>query len=292
MNTHPALKVIIPLVLVLAGFAAAMGLFYETPGTPYAFVSVQGEQVTIRGHGLYTYDTISSAAQMQANDLVALVLGTPLLILAALTSFRASPGSAARLRGQLLLSGTLGFFFYTYMSMAMNTAFNFLFPVYVILFALTLYGLILSMISFDLKALPQRFSERLPRRAIAGLLIAAAAFLVIAWGGRISTPLLQGTPPALENGTTMVIQAMDLALVAPLAVLSAVLLLRRSAWGYLLASVAVLKFVTMGIAVSTMGINMALQGVPDSLALVGIFIVITLVNLVLAGLLMKNIRQA
>jgi hypothetical protein len=71
-----------------------------------------------------------------------------------------------------------------------------------------------------------------------------------------------------------------------------VLLLRRSAWGYLLASVAVLKSLTMALAVSTMGINMILAGVPDSLAIVVPFLVLTLLNLIMAVLLLRNIDSA
>src|SRR5438045_9389824 len=56
-------------------------------------------------------------------------------------------------------------------------------------------------------------------------------------------------PAALEN-TARVIQAMDLVLIAPLAVVGGFLLLRRQPWGYLLASVAVLKRLTMSLAVS------------------------------------------
>jgi hypothetical protein len=56
----------------------------------------------------------------------------------------------------------------------------------------------------------------------------------------------------------------------------------------LLASVAVLKGLTMALAVSTMGINMALQGVPDSIAILVPFLILTLLNLFVAGLLLKN----
>ena len=81
----------------------------------------------------------------------------------------------------------------------------------------------------------------------------------------------------------------DLLLIAPLAILAGILLLRRSPWGYLLASVAVLKGLTMALAVSAMGINMALQGVPDSTTILVPFLFLTLLNLVMAGLLLKNI---
>lgn len=283
MKYQSVLKWIIPLIGILALFAVVMGLFYQTPGQPFSYTNHRGETNMINGHGLYYYDTVSSAAQMQANDLIALVVGLPLLVISTLLAFRGS------LRGRLLLTGTLGFFLYTYLSMSMLTSYNALFLVYVALFTLGLYAFILCMLSFNLSDLPRHFSARLPRRAIAVVLFAVGGFLFLAWMGKIVPPLLQNGTPPLENTTTLVIQALDLALIAPLAVLSGVLLLKRSAWGYLLASVTVLKGLTMALAVSTMAINMALQGVPESLAIMIPFLVLTALNLIVAMLLLKNI---
>lgn len=285
MKYQSGLRWLIPVIGILALFAAGMGLFYQTPGAPYAYTNHRGESVMINGHGLYFYDTVSTAAQMQGNDFIALFVGVPLLAISAWLALRGS------LRGRLLLTGTLGFFLYTYMSMSMLTAFNVLFLVYVILFSASLLAFILSMLSFDLDTLPQHFSPRLPRGPMAGLLFAIAGFLLIAWLGRVTMPFIQKTIPALENTTTLVIQAMDLGLIVPLALLSGALLLRRSPWGYLLASVTFMKGLTMGLGVSAMGINMVLVGTPDSWAILIPFLVITLVNLVMAGVLLKNIRQ-
>jgi hypothetical protein len=262
-----------------------MGLFYQAPGEPYSYTNHRGETVTINGQGLYYYDTVSMAAQQQGNDLVTLAVGLPLLLASTWLAFNGS------MRGRLLLTGTLGFFLYTYMSMAMLTSFNPLFLVYVALFSLSLIAFVLSMMSFDLSSLADHFSEDLPRRWIGGLLLFVAAFLTLAWLGRIIPPFIRGQTPALENTTTLVIQAMDLGLVVPLAMLAALFLLRRSAWGYLLASVAVLKFVTMGLAVSTMSVVMAVRGVPEQLGVMVPFLIITVVNLVLAVLLLRSVKQ-
>jgi hypothetical protein len=213
------------------------------------------------------------------------VLGLPLLAVSSGLALRGS------LRGRLLLAGTLGFFLYTYMSMTFNTAFNPLFLLYVILFSLSLYDFILVMLTFDLAALPAQFSPRLPRGWIAGTLFGVGAFLTLAWLGRIGQALaLNQAPAGMDNYTTLVIQGMDLGLIVPLSVLSGVLLLRRSAWGYLLASVAVMKFITMGAAVSAMGINMARTGAAISIVELGIFPLLTVINLGVAVLLLKNIQ--
>ena len=292
MKYRSALQWLIPLIGILALFSAAMGVFYETSGQPYPLTSFRGEQVMINGHGLYFYDTVSSAAQMQGNDLITLIVGLPLLVISSWLAGVYSTQQDGSLRGRLLLTGTIGFILYTYMSMSMLTAYNMLFLVYVALFGMSLYAFILCMLSFDLEDLPRHFSEKLPRGWIAGVLFAVGGFLSLAWIGRVIPELLHPEmPAALENTTTRVIQAMDLTLIAPLAILSGLLLLRRNAWGYLLASVAVLKGLTMALAVSTMAITMALRGVSDSLGIMIPFLILTVLNLVSAVLLIVNIKE-
>lgn len=283
-QTH--LRWMIPAIMLLAAFAAAAGLFWPGGGEPYALVSDRGEAVLIHARGLYAWDTVSSAAQMQANDLVTLLLALPLLGLATPLAIRGS------LRAHLLLAGTLGYVLYTYLSMAMLTAFNQLFVVYVALFSLSLFALVLCLLGIDVAGLPSRFSAGLPRRAIAALLGGTGLFLSVAWLGRIAAPWLNGTPPALEHTTTMVIQALDLGLVMPVVFLGAWLLWQRRAWGYLLASVAVMKMLTMGTAVSLMSINMALNGVAESPVIAGIFMTLTAINVVLAVWLLRCVDPA
>jgi hypothetical protein len=175
--------------------------------------------------------------------------------------------------------------------MSFGAAYNELFLIYVALFSLSLFAFILSMMSFDLEALPRHFSEKFPWRGIAGLLFFAAAFLALAWLGRIIPTISADQIPALENTTTMFIQVMDLGLIVPLCVLGGILLLRRSPWGYLLASVGLMKFLTMGTAVSLMALNIARVGVPISIIELVVFPSIALANLVMVILLLKNIQD-
>jgi hypothetical protein len=281
---NSALKWLVPLIFILTLVAVVSGI-WPAEGKPYPLTNFRGEQVNINASGLYYWDTLSSAAQSQANDLVTLVLGLPLLAISFWLALRGS------LRGRLILTGTLGFILYTYITMCFGAAYNRLFLIYVALFSLSLYAFILSMMSFNMKTLPAYFSEKLPRRWIAGLLFFAAAFLAFAWLGRIAATFAPGAIPALENTTSMFIQAMDLALIVPLCMLAGVLLLRRSPWGFLLASVGMMKFLTMGTAVSTMGLNMMRVGVPINYAELVIFPIITLVNIIMVVILLKNVDE-
>lgn len=284
MNYTSTLKWLIPLIFILTLVAVLAGLWPDE-GTPYPLTTFRGEKVTINARGLYYWDTVSSVAQMQANDLVTLVLGLPLLVTSFWLTLRGS------LRGRLLLAGTLGFVLYTYITMVFGAQYNALFLVYVALFSLSLFAFVLVMMTFDLGSLPAHFSEKLPRGWIAGLLFFAAAFLSLAWLGRVAATFVPGVAPALENITSMFIQAMDLGIIVPVCLLGGILLLRRKPWGYLLASVGLTKFLTLGVAVSLMGLNMARVGVPVSPVELFIFPAMTLAGVVMFGLLLRNIRE-
>lgn len=284
MNNNSPLQWLVPAIILLTLLATLAGLL-PGEGQPFAITNFRGEVVTINARGLYYWDTVSSAAQMQANDLVTLALGLPLLAISFWLTLRGS------LRGRLLMTGTLGFILYTYITMCFGAAYNKFFLVYVALSSLSLFAFILSMMSFDLKTLPTHFSETLPRGWIAGLLFFAAAFLSLAWLGRIAATFAPNAIPALENTTSMFIQAMDLGLIVPLCVMSGILLLRRRAWGYLLASIGLMKFLTMGVAVSVMSLNMLRVGVPISMVEVTVFPIIAIANMVMVALLLRNIKE-
>ncbi len=117
------------------------------------------------------------------------------------------------------------------------------------------------------------------------------AFLTFLWLGTILPPILQNQKAALDNTTTLVIQAMDLVFIVPLAILAGILLLRRSAWGYLLTSVFVIKVTVLGLAVAAMGINQTLTGTADGLPMVVAFLVITGLNLGATVVLLRNITE-
>jgi hypothetical protein len=52
-----------------------------------------------------------------------------------------------------------------------------------------------------------------------------------------------------------------------------------------------MKGITMGLAVSSMAINMARLGVPEELGIMIPFLVITALNLITGALLLKNVQS-
>jgi hypothetical protein len=131
---------------------------------------------------------------------------------------------------------------------------------------MSLYAFILSMLSFDLADLPAPFLTESPRKTMAGLMFLVGAFLTLAWLGRILPPLLQNSTPALENTTTLVIQANGSCFDCSFGCSFRDSASQTQRLGILLGSVFILKSITMGLGVSAMGINMALKGVQTVLA--------------------------
>ncbi len=274
------------LIIPLALLAAGAGVFWQGTGEPYQFETLRGETVMIRGHGLYRYDTVNSSSQELGQDIVTLLIGTPLLIAGIVLSRKGT------LRGQLLLTGVLGYFLYTYTSMCFLTAFNPFFLVYVALFSLSLFGFILSMKNLDVDEVASHIQDGFPRRAIAIYFIIVAVFLSLAWLGLVVSPSLTWTPPnGLESAITMVIQALDLGIIVPTAFITASLLIKKQAWGYALSSVMLLKILTMGAALISMIIVQFLAGVMIDPIVSIIFILISISGIIFGIIALRNIRD-
>jgi hypothetical protein len=212
------------LIAVLALVAAGAGLFWPSAGAPYPFTTLHGETVQIYGQGLYADDAVMKSGATRGTDAVTLLLAVPLLVVALLRYRRGS------VRGALLLAGALTFFLYVYATNAVSVAFNPLFLLYVALFSLSFFAWYLMMAA--IQPLAAVFPAAMPYRGIAVFLFVCGLLTSFVWLEPIVTALLQGTPPALlGHATTMVTEAIDLALVVPGCFVAGVLLFRRDPRG-------------------------------------------------------------
>jgi hypothetical protein len=286
-SSQRAVPILAGLIAVVSLVAAGLGVLQGWAGEPWEFDTVFGETVAIQGEGLYRNDTVSLAAQAVGQDLVTLAVGIPLLIFAA-AQFR-----KGKLQGALLLAGILGYFVYTYASYAFLIAFNPLFLAYVALLGLSSFALVLTLQSVDVSDLPDRFSDAAPRRTICVALAVMGVLLLVMWLGRIVPAVVSDNPPeGIESYSTLVIQALDLAFVVPLAFLAAVLLWRRRPWGYLLASIVLIKVAALALAVTAMAMAQMLAGVSVALGEVAVFPVLALVFAGLTAALLRSTTDA
>jgi hypothetical protein len=218
------------LIAVLALVAAGAGLFWQDGDSPSSFTTARGETVTLHKRGLYRYDLLFTAAGYKGQDATTLFLGIPLLAVATGLYWRGS------LRGGLLLTGVLAWFLYAYLSMAFGAAYNSLFLVYVALFSASFFAFVLLMTTINLEKLSSQVFARLPRLGPAIFLFASGLVTLLVWLGPLVGGMLEGRPPdLLGHYTTMVTDAIDLAVITPTTIVAGALILQRKPAGYLIA---------------------------------------------------------
>lgn len=213
-------------ILALAAAAAGLGLLVPTIYRETAWVVPQN-----RGQDLVT--------------LLALAALVPALI-------AAQRGSA---RGTLIWLGLLGYLAYTYTGAAFAYGFNILFPVYVALFSLTGAALIAGLSGIDPVPLRAAFDQRVPRRGVIVFLVMMAAILCLLWASQIIPFYTRGELPNMivqAKTPTVFVYVIDLGVVVPLALLSAIWLRQDRPWGYVLAGFVLVKAATMGLALLSM----------------------------------------
>ena len=285
MKNQKAIIGLIIVIIIFSAISSGVGILTNEPGDLTHATTVHGDVIELYGKGIYKLDSVSVAAQGIANDMMVLAMGIPLL---AASCYLSAKGS---FKGKLLLTGTLAFFLYTYMSYAFLWMYNAMFSVYVILMSASFFAFVLMMMSFDIGTMKTHFSEKLPVKWIGGFQIFVAVSIGMLWIGKIAEGFQKGgVPVGLEHYTSLVIQGMDLAFVVPCAFLSGILLIRRNNWGYLLSSVILLKGITMLTALSAMIISMAMHGVTLGLVEVVMFPAFNVVAVFALIVLLKNIR--
>jgi hypothetical protein len=290
MKQYSALNWLVPIIILGALIAAGFGLFTPNTGSQITFTTIRHETIQVWGQGLYQYDTPIGATGFMAGDLITLVLATPLLIISIILYRRGS------LKGGLLLTGVLAYFLYTYGSIGFGAAYNNFFIVYIVIFAASLYGLILALLSFDSRALPAYFGPDLPRKGIGIFLIASGAILSLIWLVLSIIPALIANKAPLEAYyyTTFTTAIIDIGIVAPALILAGVLIRRAAPAGYLLASTMLIFTCVLGANLTAAGVIQVVKGVitlGQALAFTVPFVILTLIAIWFTVILFRNFSE-
>ena len=286
MKNKKAIHLLVYLITILSIGAASYAIFSNQGAGVYEYRSIFGETVSIYGRGLYKHDSVSMAAQAIAQDYVTLFLGVPLLILSLYLSRKGC------LKGQLLLTGTLGYFLYTYASYSFLSMYNSLFLVYVILMSASFFAFTLAMMSFEVSKLNLFFKEKLPVKLIGGFLLFASFTFGMMWLGKIIKPLINHTPPeGIEHYTTLVIQALDLGFVVPIGFIAGILLIKRRPFGFLLGPMIIIKDITLLTALTAMVLLQLQAGVEVQPIVVALVIGLNIIVIYLMVLILKNVKE-
>jgi hypothetical protein len=234
------------LVAMLTLAASSAGLWLRGDGSFETVESVRGERYEMATTGVYAWNARQVVVEGIGWDAFTLVIAVPALLLALPTLARGS------LRGRLFTVGVLAYLFYQYLMYSVTWAFGPLFLLFVAIYALSLVAIVWIVSTIPLAQLPGRLSDRFPRRGMAVLSFVLAAALVSMWLFRIVRAQESGVQGVLQGQTTLVVQALDLGLVVPLALFTGVTAWRGRPVGYLLCSTVVVKAFAMASAICAM----------------------------------------
>ena len=237
-------------VALSAGAVSAAGVFLRGSGAAVEVVSPRGERYPMATDGVYAWNAQRVVAEGVGWDVFTLAVVVPALLLTAPVVARGS------FRGRLLALGLLAYLFYQYLMYAVTWAFGPLLLPFVVVYGASLLAMVAVASSLARDGVAGRFDDRYPRRGMAVLCFILAAALVAMWLARIATGLRGDLAGAMLLGqTTMVVQALDLGLVVPLAVLTGVLCWRRHPVGLVLGSVVAVKAIAMALAICAMVVS-------------------------------------
>jgi hypothetical protein len=286
MKYQKPISLLVGFIIFLSIVAASYGIFSSQGQGESEYKSIFGETVSIYGKGLYQHDSVPIAAQAIAQDYVTLFLGIPLLLF---SLFFARKGL---LKGRLVLTGTLGYFLYTYVSYSFLSMYNSFFLIYVLLMSACFFAFTLAIMSFDKPMVPRYFDKKLPVTFIGCFLLFVSVIFTLMWLGKVAPTLMKEVPPVgLEHYTTLVIQALDLGFVIPTSILAAILLMKRKPYGYLLASVMIIKDITLLTALSAMVVLQMLAGMKGMFVMLAIVVLFNLIVIYCMYLIMKNTKE-
>ena len=285
MRYKKAVSMLVYGISILAILATTVGIFSKSGPGEFEHISVRGETVTIFGRGIYQDMSVDVAIQGIAQDVVTLCIGIPFLLNAL---YFARKGS---LKGRIMLSGSLLYFFLTYLFYLAMAMFNSLFLVYVLLLSASFFALILTLFPLYFENISQHFHSSMPVTFLGGFLIFNAVVIGSLWLQVVVPPLFRKVIPVdLDHYTTLIVQGFDLALFLPISFISGVLLIKRVPIGFLLGSVYFVFLSLLMTALSGKIIGMALTGVN---VIPAIFIIpaINLTTILCSIIIFKNFKH-
>jgi hypothetical protein len=172
-----------------------------------------------------------AAEAFRGGDLVTLVVTAPLLVVSLVQTVRGSR------RWPAIWIGMFGYSVYNYAFYVFGASFNDAFLLHIAAMSMSLYGIALALPTLDWRSVGERL--RLDRWAgwIGGILIAVGALQGAAWialivRNALTGEVLQQIPVRGQH----LVFALDLTLMMPALVIAGVLLVRRTAIGFLLAT--------------------------------------------------------
>jgi hypothetical protein len=233
------------------------------------------------GSGIYEdFSPPKYVQESRAQDLITLVLGVPLLILAVIGVRRERSWAFP------LWTGVLAYELYVYAIYAVGGVYNIFFPGYIAAASLSLYTIIGLLSSVDKEWFQASVREKMPRRWIGSLFLLITTIFAAIWMGQVVNTISTGV---IDSGHLIFV--FDQMIVLPAFAITAVKLFQNKPFGDLLAGMLLIKFDSLCVAITLGQLFRSKNGIEVESELLGVFIPLGLIGLVFTILYFKNLKQ-
>ena len=234
-------------------------------------------------------DSTFIASLWKGNDMVTLVVAVPMLTAAMIFAMRGSQ------RAQLVWLAMLNYMLYNFAFYLFAAAFNWFFLIYVALFTLSIFTLIFSLMNIDINGISQNFCARTPVKWICGYMLFVAVGLSTVYISQSIGFIATGQLPEIIVKTghpTNLIAALDLSLLVPVFVFGAICLWKRKPWGYVLATMSMIKGAVYTLVLTVVSLWGANAGVPGASAEIPLWLFLTIAGMTASLSLLVNLKKA
>lgn len=234
----------------------------------------------------YERDAPSMAAQGAGQDLVDFVLVVPLFVLSLVFMLRNSRIAS------FIFSGTVFYIAYSFFIYAFGLHFNKFFLLYCLVLGSSLYLFILVILELASMDVRNWLGEKVPIRLTGGYLLLISALFYMLWLKDVIPAVLKNTIPKNVSDYNLLVNpvhVLDLSIVLPGLVLTAVLLVKKRRLGYVLAPVLLVFVIILAITLAGMVMMTKARGIMEDMSIAVIFLVLAVISMVFLYLFLKNI---
>lgn len=280
------LRILVPFIVISSLIEALAGILSNKGKGSYFYKTIRDEVVEIYGKGVYRHMTTDVAIQGIAQDYITLFVAIPLLVI---SFYYASKNS---LKAKLIFSGTLLYFFLTYLFYVGIALYNEVFLVAAFTLFCSLFAFILNIISFDFISIKLFFSNHKVIHRASIFLIIMALMMSFLWLGVIVPPMLDGSfyPKELSHYSTLIVQGYDFGIFLPFAFLSGVLGIQKNEYAYVFVPTYLIFITVLMIALMSKIVFMANIG-ENVIPVIFIIPVILIISIFLVIQVLKSIKS-
>jgi len=222
-----------------------------------AMLAVIGNVIALRVERIYAALTPTFLTEAIAQDVVNLMIVSPLWLVLTVLALRGS------MRAYLIWIGVSTFTAYNYVIYAFAIPFGPLFLLWVSVLGLSLYSLIGAITAIDCKVVQLCFPNRSAVQVAAWFLMITAVLFSLLWLSEDVPALVTGkTPQSLIDLAlpTNPVHILDLAFFLPAAIVTGALLIKRRAFGFVVAPAFSVFLILVGLPILLTPVIQAVRG--------------------------------